>query len=111
MSGRRWGIGLVTVVLAVVMAISTLMAFIVVIYEICDTGQSASGSTANMLCNETAGTVAFIAYLFVPTLSVVVGGIAGIAKQRWSLLWVGLAIGFAVLVIAGVTMGNVDTGL
>jgi hypothetical protein len=110
-SARRWGIGLVTVGVAFVMALSSVMATIVLLYELCDTGQHGPDSTADRLCESAGGAVAFIAYVTLPTLAVVAGGIAGIKTQRWRMLWLGLGVGLVVLVVAGLVMGNVDTGL
>lgn len=109
MSGRRWGIGLVTVVIAVTTALASIMATVVLLYELCDTGQHGAGSTADTLCSETPGTIAFLAYLAAPTLTVIVAGIVGIKTQRWRTLWIGAGMALAVLVVVGIVLGNVST--
>lgn len=109
MSARRWGIGLVTVVVALVMALSSVMATIVLLYELCDTGQHGPDSTADRLCSTNGGAAVFIAYLAAPTLAVVIGGVAAIKRQRWRLLWLGVGIALLIVVVAGFTMGNVST--
>jgi hypothetical protein len=109
MSARRWGIGLVTGVVAVLVALSSVMATIVLLYSLCEPSQHAPGSTADDLCSTAPGAVAFIAYLVIPTLAVVVAGIAGIKTQRWRSLWLGLAVALGVLIVVGLVMGNVST--
>ena len=109
MSGRRWGIGLVTALVAVVMALGSLMATIVIVFTICDTGQHGPGSTAHQLCDTTPGGALIIAYLAFPTLATIVAGIVGIKTQRWRNLWLGVGLAFLVLVVAGLVMGNVST--
>lgn len=96
-------------VIAAVMALSSIMATIVLLYELCDTGQHGAGSTADTLCSETPGTIAFLAYLAAPTLTVVIAGIVGIKTQRWRALWLGLGIALALLVVVGIVLGNVST--
>jgi hypothetical protein len=108
-SGRRWGIGLVTVLAALGTAFFTLVAFIMVIYELCDTGQHAPGSTADTICDSGGGNVVLVAYLVAPTLIVLVGGLVGIKSQRWRYFWWGVALGWVVLVVAGLVLGNVPT--
>ncbi len=109
MSARRWGIGLVTAVVGAGVALSSVMATIVLLYTLCEPSQHASGSTADDLCSTAPGTVAFIAYLVAPTLTVVVAGIVGIKSQRWRTLWLGLALALVVLIVVGLVMGNVST--
>lgn len=108
-TGSRWGIGLVTVVITVVMALSSVMATIVILFTICDVGQHGPGSTAHQLCDTTPGTVVVIAYLAFPTLATIVAGIVGIKTQRWKHLWLGVGLALLVLVVAGIVMGNVST--
>ena len=109
MSGRRWGIGIVTVVAAVATALASAMATIVVLYTLCEPGQHGPGSTADELCDTTAGAGVFLAYFALPTLTVIVAGIAGVKKQRWRILWLGLGFALAILVVAGIVLGNVST--
>jgi hypothetical protein len=108
-SGRRWGIGLVTVVIAVAMALASLMATIVILFTICDTGQHGPGSTAHRLCDTGPGSAVVIAYLAFPTVATVVAGVVGIKTQRWRHLWAGVGLALLVLVVAGLVLGNVST--
>ena len=109
MSGRRWGIGLVSVVAAVVVALASVMATIVVLYSLCETGQHEAGSAAADVCGTTAGTVVILAYLGVPTLLVVLGGVLGVRSQRWRTLWLGIGLALLALVAGGIAFGSVPT--
>ncbi len=108
MSAERWGIGLVTVIIAVGVALSSVMATIVVLYTLCEPSQHAPGSTADDLCSTTPGMVTFVAYLVAPTLTVVVAGIVGIKTERWRTLWLGFVVALVVLIVVGLVMGNVS---
>lgn len=109
MSGRRWGIGLVAVVVAVVVAVASLMATIIVLYSLCETGQHESGSAAADVCNTTPGTVVILAYLGLPLLLVVGGGVVGVRTQRWRHLWLGIGLAMLTLVGGGIGFGLVPT--
>jgi len=109
MSGRRWGIGLVTVVVAVVIALASVMATIVVLYSLCETGQHQSGSVVADVCGTAPGTVAILAYLVVPTLLVIVGGVLGVRSQRWRTMWLGVGLALVVLVAGGIVFGSLPT--
>lgn len=109
MSGRRWGIGLVTVVAAVGIALSSIMATIVVLYSLCETGQHQSGSVVADLCNSTPGTVSILAYLVAPTMLVIVGGVLGVRSQRWRMMWLGVGLALATLIVGGIVFGSLPT--
>jgi hypothetical protein len=109
MSGRRWGIGLVTVVAAIGIAVSSLMATIVVLYSLCESSQHGPGSTVDELCSSGPGTVAILAYLVLPSLFVVVGGVRGVRSQRWRTMWLGVGLALLTLVVGGIVFGSLPT--
>ena len=50
-----------------------------------------------------------LAYLGVPTLLVVLGGVLGVRSQRWRTLWLGIGLALLALVAGGIAFGSVPT--
>jgi hypothetical protein len=109
MSGRRWGIGLVTVLAGLGIALSSVMATIVVLYSLCEPSQHGPGSTVDDLCSSGPGTVVILAYLALPTLLVVVGGVLGVRSQRWRTMWLGVGLALLTLIVGGIVFGSLPT--
>jgi hypothetical protein len=108
-SGRRWGIGLVTAVAGLGVALSSLMATIVVLYSLCEPGQHQSGSVVADVCGTGPGAVAILAYLVLPTFLVVGGGVLGVRSQRWRSMWLGIGLAVLTLVVGGIVFGSLPT--
>lgn len=109
-SGRRWGIGLVTVLVAASTAFVSFCMTLFIAIGLCDAPRSHPGSAAHDFCASDGANVFYVAYLAVPFLAVVVGGIVGIRSQRWSRLWWGLALAVVVTIACPVVIGNLPTG-
>lgn len=109
MSGRRWGIGLVTVLLAVGAAFVSFCMTLFIAIGLCDAPRSYPGSAAHDFCASDGANIFDVAYLIVPLLAVIVGGVLGVKNQRWSRLWWGLAVAVVVTIVCPVVIGNLPT--
>ena len=109
MSGRRWGIGLVTVLLALGAAFVSFCLTLFMAIGLCDAPRSHPGSAAHDFCSSDATNVFYVAYLAVPLLAVVAGGVLGVRSQRWSRLWWGVALAVAVTIACPVVIGSLPT--
>ena len=109
MSGRRWGIGIVTVLAALGVAFVALCMTLFIAIGLCDAPRSTVGSTAHDFCSSDGSNVFYAGYLFGPILLVVVGGVLGIKAQRWRRLWWSLAAALVVLFAGAVVIGNLST--
>jgi hypothetical protein len=108
-SGRRWGIGLVAVLAGLGIALSSVMATIAVLYSLCEPSQHGPGSTVDDLCSSAPGAVAILAYLAVPTVLVVVGGVLGVRSQRWRTMWLGVGLALLSLIAGGIVFASLPT--
>ena len=107
MSARRWGIGLVTTVLALGTALTTLFLVFFIAIGLCDDNlvDIASGSARQQFCDSRGSDVFYVGYLAAPLLLVVLGGALGVRSRRWSRLWLGFALAVVLLVAGPVVVG------